>query len=54
MTAAAIRRCIRQCAQAKDGRGPWQAERALAAKLGGSSIDRHTAHAARRFGKWLR
>ena len=51
---AAIRRCIAVCASSRDGRGAWRAERACAADLGGSSIDRNTAAAARRLGEWLR
>lgn len=51
---AIIRRCIAHCAQSRDGRGAWRAERACAAELGGSSIDINTAAAARRLGDWLR
>lgn len=48
-----LRRCIERCARHRDGRGPWQAERACAASLGGSPIDRASAAAAARLGVWL-
>lgn len=49
-----IRDCIRHCARVRDGRGAWRAERACAQLLGGTTIDQHTAAAARAFGEWLR
>jgi len=52
--AVILSRCIRQCSSHVDGRGPWQAERACSKALGGSSIDRNAAAAARRLGEWLR
>lgn len=49
-----IATCIHRCSKYRNGRGPWQAERACAAALGGSAIDRQAAAAARRLGVWLR
>lgn len=54
----AIGACIQVCAQAPDERGRWRAERWCASTLdilhpGASSINAHTAAAARRFGAWL-
>lgn len=54
---AALALCINRCRQAKDGRGPWQAERAAAAalaKTGDARIAAMCAAAARRLGEWLR
>jgi hypothetical protein len=55
---AIIAQCIRRCMRARDGRGPWQAERVLAlaiTRLGGDArIAADTAAAARRIGEWLR
>ena len=50
---AIIRRCVTRCASHRDGRGPWQAERACFVALGSSPTDRATAAAARAFGVWL-
>ena len=50
----AIRRCIEQVRRARDGRGPWQAERALYRRLLPNTtptIARMTAQAARAVGE---
>ena len=50
--------CIRRCARAQDGRGPWQAERSLQAamrRLGHSErVAAVIAAGARSVGDWLR
>lgn len=55
--ASIIRLCIDRCARHKDGRGPWQAEKACSdalEKSGSQAIARDTAAAARRIGEWLK
>lgn len=52
-----IRLCIDRCFRAKDGRGPWQAEKACyeaLEKSGSQSVARGTAAVARRIGEWLK
>lgn len=56
-TVATIRRCIDRCARHKDGRGPWQAEKACSEALaasGSPAIAADVAAAARRIGEWLK
>jgi hypothetical protein len=53
-----IRLCVTRCAKARDGRGPWQAERvctnALIRAGGTPAIAADVAAAARRIGEWLK
>ena len=57
MTAAIIARCVRHCANARDGRGRWRIEREAHAELLASgsteTVAAMTAAAARRLGEWL-
>jgi hypothetical protein len=57
LTVDTIHLCIRRCASAKDGRGPWQAQKACAdtlARTGNPKIAADVAAAARRIGQWLK